>query len=157
MLLYFWKTLLQSDRPAEPGAEITGLRWLSGRAGARIHWLMVVNYRNSWADVKQSSSDTNQLARLTHSERCAITERSLPGSRLVHVMQFQVLPTDQASEKASSPSSNHQVTETAPWLEEDRTAMKLSTFHSHLGAGVNVIGNKFHFCSIIVLGDVLYD
>lgn len=35
--------------------------------------------------------------------------------------------------------------------------MKINTFHSHLGAGINIIGNKFHFCSIIVLGDVLYD
>lgn len=35
--------------------------------------------------------------------------------------------------------------------------MTINTFHFHLGAGLNTTGNKFHFCSIISLGDVLYD
>lgn len=35
--------------------------------------------------------------------------------------------------------------------------MTINTSHSHLGAGLNVIGNKFHFCPIIFPGDIFYD
>lgn len=91
---FTFERLLLTKRLVKPGAEITTLRWISGRFGDRIHRQMVVNDRNL-TEIFELMWNNLALVDLVRSAHSELSHEVITRTHINHIIQFQVLPTDQ--------------------------------------------------------------